>query len=309
MDTKFSKPKSFGEILDHTFSLSKNRFKDFFTILLIFMGPVFVLEAIIQLVSGTSLFVEKGSGNNWVEQALSSFEKSNTIDSSSLSEVIGPLIATVIAALLGAIFYPVAEAAILLAINHIRKNEEYTVKSVIKQAFSRYWPILGSTILFGLIAIGMMMVPFIVIFLVGVIGSAISPFVGIPLAILFFLGGAVGIGLLLTRWSFYFGSVVLDRDAPGLSRSWRITRKRTWITMGLYIVFYLIITSISFAVKSTFAVVLGNSVLLNIIVNLTSLLTTLFFSVGYAVMYLDLKLRHDADDLKELIENYDTTTM
>lgn len=79
--------------------------------------------------------------------------------------------------------------------------------------------------------------------------------------------------------------------------------------MGLYIVFYLIITSISFAVKSTFAVVLGNSVLLNIIVNLTSLLTTLFFSVGYAVMYLDLKLRHDADDLKELIENYDTTTM
>ena len=40
------------------------------------------------------------------------------------------------------------------------------------------------------------------------------------------------------------------------------------------------------------------------IVSLASIFTTLIFSVGYAVMYLDLKVRHDADDLKEMIEDY-----
>jgi hypothetical protein len=34
----------------------------------------------------------------------------------------------------------------------------------------------------------------------------------------------------------------------------------------------------------------------------------MIFSVGYAVMYLDLKVRHDADDLKEMIEDYDRTS-
>lgn len=309
MDTMFHKPKSFGEILDHTFSLSKKRFKEFFLILLIFMGPVYLLEAIIQFVSGTRLIRETGAGNNWFEQMIAGFNKTDTINTANFGAGIGSLLGAVLVGILGTILFPVAEASILLAVNHIRNNEDYTAGTLIKQAFSRFWPILGSTILFGLITFGITIVPFVIVVLAGVFGSFISPFVGIPLAILLFLGFAIGIGLLLTRWSFYFGSVVLDHSAPGLSRSWRLTKKRTWITMGLYIVFYLIISCVSFAVQATFSAVLGNSVLLSIIVNLISLFTTLFFSVGYAVMYLDLKLRNDADDLKEMIRDYDTSTL
>ena len=62
MDKKFTTPKDFGEILDHTFQLTKNRFKDLFMILLIFMGPVYLFQAILQLLSGTSFFREVGSG-------------------------------------------------------------------------------------------------------------------------------------------------------------------------------------------------------------------------------------------------------
>jgi hypothetical protein len=49
--------------------------------------------------------------------------------------------------------------------------------------------------------------------------------------------------------------------------------------------------------------------LLSIIVNIVTLLTSLFFYVGYGVIYLDLKTRHDADDLKEMIDDYDITTL
>ncbi|MEO2076169.1 MAG: hypothetical protein ABGX20_12440 [Bacillus sp. (in: firmicutes)] len=301
MDTKFSKPKGFGEILDHTFTLSKSHFKDFFRILLFMMGPLYLLQAIIQLVSGTSFFREVGTGNVWYEQMLSSFEESGTFDSSTLGADIGVVLVGLFSLILG----PVAEAAILLAIDHVRRKEEYTVGSVIKQAFSRFWPMIGSSFLFGLIVFAIILIPILLITLTVVIGIDIHPVLAILGAILLFLGFAVVVGLLLTRWSFYFGSVVLDKESPGMGRSWRLTRKRTWVLVGLYLVFYLIISSISFAVQMTFGIFLGNSVLLSIISNIATLFTTMIFSVGYGVMYLDLKLRNDADDLRDMIDNYD----
>ncbi|MEH6954756.1 hypothetical protein [Neobacillus drentensis] len=303
MDKKFTTPKDFGEILDHTFQLTKNRFKDLFMILLIFMGPVYLFQAILQLLSGTSFFREFGSGGAWFEQILSSFEETGTFDSSSLGADIG----LIVVGLISAILAPVAEAAILFTINHVRKNEDYTVGSVIKQAFSRFWPMIGSSILFFLITIGIIIIPLAIVGVIGgVVATMVNTVLGILLGVVLFLGFAVGIGLLLTRWSFYFGSVVLDKDSPGLGRSWRLSRKRTWALMGLYIVFYFIISSISFGVQMTLGIVLGNSVLLTLISNLVTLVTTMIFSVGYGVMYLDLKTRNDADDIKEMLEDYKT---
>ncbi|MBS4199250.1 hypothetical protein KHA93_06225 [Bacillus sp. FJAT-49732] len=297
MDTKFNRPKGFGEILDLTFRLSKNKFSDFLLINLIFMGPIYLLQTLIQLISGVSFFRELGSGEVWYEQIISGFEETGN---ASLGADLG-----IIAVSFFSIFlFPVASAAILIAINHMRKNEEYSVGSVIKEAFSRYGPILLSTIVFVLILIGLIVVPIFIVVLVGVIGSIANPVAGILFAILLFLGFAVGIGLLLTRWGFYFGSVVLDGEYLGISRSWKLTQKRTWALFGLYIVFTLIVSSISYAVELSFGLFLGNSVLLSIISSVVSLFTTMIFSVGYAVMYLDAKTRHDADDLKEMIQDY-----
>ncbi|MFO1443823.1 hypothetical protein KDN24_11510 [Bacillus sp. Bva_UNVM-123] len=301
MDTKFNKPKRFGEILDHTFSLSKNRFSDFFLILLIFMGPVYLLQAIIDLFAGASFFRALGSGEMWYEQIVNGFAEPEEFYGMAPLVGIG---GGFITGILGIILFPIGKAAILFAINHLRNNEDYTVGSVIKEAFSRFWPILGSTILFSLIIFGIIVIPLYMIILIGFFGAISSPTLAIIISILLFLGFAVLIGYLLTRWSFYFGSVVLDRESPGFTRSWGLTRNRTWVLMGLYIIFYLIITSISTAVEFTFGMFLGNSVLFAVIVNIISLFTTLFFNVGYAVIYLDLKTRNDAEDLKEMIQDY-----
>ena len=301
MDSKFKKPKGFGEILDHTFSLSKNRFKEFFMILIVFMGPVYLLQAIIQMVTGTSFFRETGSGGQWYEQILSNLDNSNSFDSSSLGADFGLIVVGLISFLL----FPVAEAAILFAIDHFRKGEDYTVRSVIKEAFRRFWPILGSSILFGLILLGIILIPILIIaFSGGALAAAVNPILGILVGVLLFIVFAIGVGLLITRWSFYFGSVVLDKVSPGFARSWRLSQKRTWVLFGLYIVFYLIVSIISVAVQLVFGALLGDSVLLGLIANLASLFTTMIFSVGYGIMYLDSKTRNDAEDLKELIEDY-----
>ncbi|MFC4322198.1 hypothetical protein [Litchfieldia salsa] len=301
MNTQFTSPKGFGEILDQTFRLSKNKFKDFFLIALIFGGPIYIIQAIIQLSSGINFFREVGEGDAWFEQILASFKDPTYTETPTN---LGQDISLLIVGLLSVLLLPIAQAAIMFAINHIRKNEDYTIGQVIKEAFGRFWPIIGSSILFGLIVFGLVIVPIIAIVMIGFVVSAVNPLLAIGLGILIFLGAAVGIGLLLTRWSFYFGSVVFDKQSPGFARSWRLSTGRTWKLMGLYIIFYMIISSISFAVETSLGLALGNSVLLMLIVNIVSLVTMMILSVGYTIMYLDLKTRHEADDLKDLIEDY-----
>lgn len=297
MNERLNRPKGFGEILDLTFSLSKSRFRDFFIISLIFMGPIYLIQALISLSSGVGFFREMGATGAWYEKIISSFEGAE-------STGLGADLGTALVGIISFFLFPVATAAILLVVNRIRKNETYTIGSVIKQAFSRYGPIIGSTILFSLITIGLILIPvFILVFLL-ISSLATSSTVGIVVGIILFIALAIGSGYLLTRWSFYLGSAVLGEGSPGFTRSWRLTRKRGWFLIGLYIIFSLIIGVISTVIELAFGLFLGNSVLLSLIVSLATIFTTMIFSVGYAVMYLDLKVRHDADDLKEMIDDY-----
>ena len=267
---------------------------------LILIGPFYLLEAIVLIISGTSFFREAGTGGAWYEQVISRLETTAYTGSSSLGLDIGYILI-----LFGSLlFLPVAQAAILLAVNQIRNNEEYTIGSMIKKAFTRFWPLVGSTILYCLIMFGIMTIPVIIGFIVGFIGFESNPIMSILLGIILFLGIGVGVVYFMTRWSFYFGSVTLKEGTPGFLRSWRLTRKRTWVIIGLYIIFTLIISSISSAIELSFTMLLGPSVFVTTIVNLVTLLTTMFLSVGYAIIYFDLKIRHDADDLKDMIEDY-----
>ncbi|CEG26353.1 hypothetical protein [Bacillus sp. B-jedd] len=300
MDDKFSRPKSVGEILDHTFTLSKNHFKKFMTVLLAIMGPVYLIDALFQVGAGKPLFRDNSGEGDWFEQMMASLE-GREVDPSLMT---GELVGIGVTALLSLFLFPIAQAAILFAVNHVRKNEEYTVGSVFKLALSRYWAMIGSSILFFLMAIAFITIPTIGIVTGGMIGALYNNATGIILTVIGSLGLFLVAALLLTRFSFYFGSVVLDRKSPGLGRSWKLTKKRTWKLLGIYIVFSLITTIIATSVEMAFTAFLGGSVLLSIIVSLVSILTTMFFSVGYCVIYLDLKVRNEAEDLKELLSEY-----
>lgn len=301
MARSLNKPKGFGEILDHTFQLSKQHFTSFIKIFLILMGPIFLLEALIYYLSGISFFREMSGGGSWLEQIINSFEESDPLATTSLMGEIW----LILLGLVSLLIFPIASAAVLVALNHVRKSEEFTAGSAIKQAFSRFWPILGSNIVVFLIFIGLIIGFVIIITMSGFMGGT-SDNIGFMILLMFIVvaGGFLGIGLLFTRWSFYFASVVLDHISPGITRSWQLSKGHTWRLFGLYIVFSLIIGAISFAVEMTFGVLLGNSVLFITINNLVLVFTTMIFSVAYAVMFFDLKARNSADDIKDMIDEY-----
>ena len=301
MNKRFSKPKRFGEILDHTFQLSKNRFTDFMKIFLLLVGPIYLLEAFVQLAAGRSFFREMGAGSGWMDQIFSSFDETEAVANS-----LGVDLFIILLGILSTLLFMVAQASVLFALDHIRKDESYTLSSVIKKGFSRFWPILGSSILFFFILLAIFIVPiFALVFSgIGIFATGENVVVTIILLVLIGIGLFIGAALLLTRWSFYFASVVLDKESPGFSNSWNLSKKRTWFLVGLYIVFILIIGSITFAVEASFGIFLGNSVLLLLISNLVFLFTTMIFTVGYGIMFFDLKTRNNADDINAMLDDF-----
>ncbi|MBN8192231.1 hypothetical protein JI667_08730 [Bacillus sp. NTK074B] len=307
MNAQFSKPKRFGEILDHTFRLSKNHFKDFFLVFLVLLGPVYLLQALIELAAGVGFFRTASAGETWFDGIINSFSGEFTAEPGQ--EVnLGAEMGTGLIGLITMILTPIAQAAILFSLNHMRKNENYSVKHVLKEAFSRFWPIIGSSILFYLIVFGLIFIPVVSGIFAGVLGAAfLEPGVGIIITtFILFLALALIIAYLLTRWSFYLGAAAIEQDAPGLGRSWRLTKKRVFTIIGLYIVFGLIIGIVNMAFEFTFGLVLGNSVLYGMIINVVALFTTMLGAVAFGVIFFDLKTRHDADDLNEMIDDYTT---
>ncbi|WP_373894406.1 hypothetical protein ACUL41_19155 [Virgibacillus natechei] len=297
MHSQLHRPKGFGEILDAAFRLCKNHFSDFFKIVLILIGPIYLLQAIILLLSGTSFFRELGSGNGRFEQIFSGVE-------ASANTTVGEDLANIVVTLPMIVLYPVALAAVLFAVNQLYKGQEFTVKSVIKQAFTKFWALLGNSLLYGVILFGMVFVPTIIITIFGVIGMVADPAIGIILMIILFLGLGFTVFFFMSRWSFYLGATAFEDNAPGLARSWRLTRKRVWKVLGIYVILGLLFFIISLAVESIIILLLGTSVLYTLIISLVTLFTSMIFMVGYAILYFDLKTRHDGDDINEMIDDY-----
>jgi len=293
MNEQFSKAKQFSEILDHTFQLCKNYFSKFFLVYLILIGPIYLIEALFLLGSGVGFLRHVGNDMYWIDQFFDGYDVTNVF---FLNSFIG----------LATLFLtPIAVASILIALHKIKNKEEFTVGSAIKQAFSRFFPILGSNLILGLIVVGLFVgfVTALVVF--GTIGGIFDhPLSAVLYTIVLIIGFFLGFALLFTRWGFYLATVVFKEGFPGLAQSWRLTKKNTWRVFGLFIVIFLITGIVGVAVEGVVEIILGNSVLYVIIVNLVNILISMINAVAYAVIYFDLKLRQDGDDLREMIDEY-----
>jgi hypothetical protein len=252
-----------------------------------------LIEALLLLNSGVSFFREVGTSGNWFNDAMAGFDEGVGVS----------LEMTNVMTLLLAILGPIALASVLFGVNRIRNQESFTAGSLIKEGFSRFGPLVGSTLIIGIIFIAIL-VPVFIIFII-MAGLLFTEPVTALLGILVMLFAIfLGFTLLFTRWGFYLAAVSFKEGFPGIPESWRLTKKHTWRVFGLFLVIFLITVIIAVAIDSITAIFLGNSVLYTIILNLTTILVSTINAVVYSVIYFDLKLRQDGDDLKEMIDEY-----
>ncbi len=297
MDNIFSRPKQFGEILDLTFRIIKDHFGKLFLLLLAFNSPVIITQLIVQIMSGRGLIRDVAEGENFIEQFINTYAVTD-VELFDQTEITGNLIILLISLFI----YPLATATVYLIVKKIKNSQDYELKEIVQQSFKRFWPLLGSYILFGLITFFIFVIPIgIGVGLIVYSFTAGSILVGL-LMILVLLGALLGCLLLITRWSFYLPISLFDR-APGLSESFQLTKGRTWMTFGLYITLFLITTFISSAVE-VLSIFLGLSILYSLIISIVGVFTSMIFAVGTAVIYFDLKVRQSGNDLKQMIDQY-----
>ncbi|QAS53040.1 hypothetical protein [Halobacillus litoralis] len=306
MERLQSRPKSFGEVLDTTFSISKKHFAPLFLILLILLGPLYILNYLFMALSGVSIFGRQTDGGftEGIMDNLDTAAATQEIVGSNMGPG-GEILYMLLSSVLALVVYPMAQASIIVATSKVLKGEEWGKKQAVKGAFSRFWPLVGSSALLGLILGGGFFIGFLILGISGgmsfaTAGAGPGLFMSIILAVLLL----AALAFLATKWSMFFASVVFQKVAPGLSKSWQLTKRRFWSTLGLFVVFFIIIMLLTSIIEGLSVFLLGGSILGRIVTDVSTVITTLFLMVGYTVMYFDLKTRNEADDLEEMIASY-----
>lgn len=301
MKEQLNRPKRFGEVLDVIFTLSRYRFMDFLKIYLIVIGPIILLEMLVQISMGKSFFRDIGPGANWFEQIINSFADENIFESNLKEDLVntGLLFLT--------IFFGVfATISVLYVVDHIRKEEDYDLSGVIKQSFTKFLPIIGASALLFISILALFIIIIIVSVIIGVILDSLSTLLSALFIFVLILGIVVIMIYLGVRLSFYIAKIAFNSSViESFQESWRMTKGRVLFVFGLYLIFTLIIGVVLNVFEFSFGFALGNSILFRLIINLVTLITTMIGAVAYAVVYFDLQSRHDASDLKMMIEEYE----
>ncbi len=300
-----TKPRSVGENLDKTFRLAKAHFKSYFIILLLLMGPGFLINYIFLFLGGANLI--KGTTDGGFFASLDNETQATGVQQFVLENLGSGMEALflVLTGLTSLILIPMAHASVLIGTTKGLKNESWTVSEVVKGAFSRFWPLIGSSLLFGVIVTISLTAGLLFVVFAGFGTASGGSAIGAIILGVMFLVAVVALAIFfMIKLGFFFAAVTFEKVAPGFSKSWQLTKGRFWSTLGFFVVVIIINILISFLLEGVASFALGTSVLSTVLMNLSSIITTLFLMVGYAVYYTDLRTRNEASDLRDMISSY-----
>ncbi|XID91571.1 hypothetical protein ACF3MZ_24150 [Paenibacillaceae bacterium WGS1546] len=288
MPQEVMKPMGVGRMLDLSFQLYRKHFVKLMLIVLICFGPFYLVRAMVQGQSEQSLWDVDEIMNYSISDAEPLISQDNAV------------LFLLLAVLIVFILTPVAAAAIVFLVHPALKGEEApSALQLLRMSFKRYWGLLGSSILFGLILIGLIIIFVIAFTILGVI-SAVIPGIGGILFFLLAVGAVFGFYYFVIRFMYFLPVVAYREESVGIGRSWELTRKSFWRLFGLFFVLMLLTYIFNVVASLLLSLVPMNgilSVLLQLFVNL--LVAPMIF-VAYAVSYTDLRIR-DGMGLEEMI--------
>lgn len=301
-----NKPLKVNEIIELVFQILKKYFFPLFFIQLLILLPLFLVEGVVWWDNGVSFFRGDSSGASTL---MDDFFKGNSMESllSDIFWLVRSLFLLLIMFFLILVSIPIGNAAIIFAVDQIRRGETIQLIGVIKLAISRFWPMAGGMFVNGFIFFGMNLS---ILLILGFAGGMIwytDGFAGNPLAlilviigmILFGIGAFLGSLYIMTRLSFYLPPILFNSPAPGINESLRLTKNHFWRLLGLGIIIMIICSLITGAIDTGVNLIFGESILGNFLFNVLSIYSYLISFVAYAVVYFDLKNRIGDDNTFE----------
>ncbi|WP_276353057.1 hypothetical protein [Cohnella caldifontis] len=302
MPQEVMKPMGIGRMLDLTFRLYRKHFSKLVLILLICYGPFYLVQAMTQdQTSVQSILDIQGIVNDSSGGAEPIISEDNG----------GYQWAVVLTGLLFLVLTPVVLASVVFLVHGVLQGEEApSALRLLRQSLKRFWGLLGSSIVFGLIVLGLFLVVVIVFTIVGAIssvsifgmggGSAASGAFAVILIALLVIGIVLGLYYFVFRFMYYLPFVAFKEASVGIGSSWSLTRRSFWRMFVMFFVLLLLIYLFNLVVVSLLLVVPMNSVLFVLLQVIVTLISAPIAIVAYAVGYHDLKVR-DGMGLEQMI--------
>lgn len=277
------RPRDLGQILDQTFKVYFRYFKPLVAVGLLSAIPLLLMVVVMFfLISGDF-------ENTWLFEMIVAMDEGDFSGFATLMSLFG---------LLGLAFLfliPLYQGAVIdVATRAVLHMDPVPLRESLAVGARRYWPLLGTAVLQGLILFGTVMV---------------SPFIG--LIIFAIITVPLGIAVVYTWIMFANHAVVVEGRGGGfqaIGRSYELAKSRFWPLVGFNVVLYLmayflqmmVLMPVTFAMM--FATMASESLTslpwIYFFQGLVQALLLPFLVVAKTVLYFDVRVRREAYDLE-----------
>ncbi|QRG65609.1 ABC transporter ATP-binding protein [Brevibacillus choshinensis] len=312
-------PMGVGKLLDRSFEVYRQHFGAFFLMTLMLFGPFLLLQDILIFDLGSmSFFVQDTDGSDFWESMASRFAAEEAVATDQIGFLLLYLLVVLPLMSFGA--YPQLLSGVILLTKAAIEGKELGIRDALKQSFRRFWPLVGATIVYGLVIIGIvlgfMLVCALFFFLFTLVSGAtldslfegdsgVGPIVFaiffVIAYVLFLLVIMVVPGFFMLRWGFYLPYTLLEGDGVAIGKSWRLTQGNFWRLFGLYLVLIVLYSVLSGGLQAVITASMGVSVISQLILLVASCLLTPWMLIVYSLAYFDLRVRKEGTDLFSML--------
>lgn len=312
-------PMGVGKLLDRSFSIYRQSFGAFFLLALMLFGPLLLLQDLLLMdVSSMPFLYQDTSGEDFWESVGQKFMSSD--ENMTENIVLLLLYLFIVFPVITVAAYPQLMAASLIMTKATVEGETTGIKAALRQSFSRFWPLVGSTVLYMLVIMGIIFAFFLLcslFFLLFIFStgesleaffsddSIFNPVAVIILLLIAYFLIIIGVmlipGFFMLRWGFYLPIVLWKGEGVGLSKSWNLTKGNYWRLFGLYFVVVILYSIFSSGVQFILIGTLGASLISSVLQILLSCLLMPWMLIVYSLAYLDLNVRKEGTDLQAML--------
>ncbi|MEK8132291.1 hypothetical protein WMW72_30770 [Paenibacillus filicis] len=315
-----NRPMGVGAILDRSFQLYRNHFATAFLLMLLFVGPFYLLQNLLLYnLSSVPLLPQAGDS---IADSLDLFISRSNLEAEALNPGL-LFFSFLLMPLYAVLLLPVLMSSQLHLVQTALQGQEVRFSEVLRQSFGRYGRVIGNSLLYGLIITGISIGIWIALVIVIVIvvaltaglaaglpsigsgslgGSIVLIIVGVVVYILVALGIWAGLSFFMIRFGFFLPIVALEDGEGAIGRSWRLTKGSFW---RIFAVLLLLSVLYSIFALGSYALMIGvfkMSLIGQLINVLLVLLIAPLFTIPYAVIYFDLRVRNEGSDLENYLQ-------
>jgi hypothetical protein len=310
------KPMGIGQLIDRGFQFYRTHFVKLMLLMLILFGPIYLLQSLLTTTdqtNTTSIFEQLREGSSYTEVLETIGDNTdavNWVQTLVLIFVILPIFVLVI--------FPIAISSIVHMVRAFLSGEPIPeTGELLRKSFRKLGKLVGSSVVVGLMYIGIYLVTalasllFIVIggMIVGIASTAGDGSAGAGLMIFLVLAGvALFFGFIflnayfLIRFCYFLPLIALGEQSMGIGRSWTITRKSFWRLFLMYMVIAIILYIISIVVALILAIFLSG-IIYTLIQSIITIALMPLWLIPYVLSFFDLRARNEGSGLESLIQN------